>query len=77
MVLWLVSGSVNFGDSFGEKSSSNRLPTHPKSLGYSFGRETTDIDDLHGSSLDSEVVCVALERGYDVLNAIQRDQPDP
>ena len=23
----------------------------------------------------AEVVCVALERGYDVLEAIQRDQP--
>ena len=48
----------------------------PKPLGFSFGRETTDIR-LAWVCSDSEVVCVALERGYDVLNAIQRDQPDP
>ena len=49
----------------------------PRFFGGEVGKQLTSMTCLDLGSPNSQVVCVALERGYDVLNAIQRDQPDP
>ena len=63
---------------FGKSSLEPFFAKPPKSLAFlGVGKQLTSMTCLDLCSPNSQVVCVALERGYDVLNAIQRDQPDP